>query len=357
MQNQTINGYTLLRKIGVGGMAEVWYAENRLKKPAAIKLLKEDFFKMKEVLSRFENEAAVMVGLVHPYIRQVYDYGELDERPCIIMEYLDGSDLSARLKNGERFTDAQLRDWWNQLVEALDYTHTRGVVHRDIKPSNIFLTSDGKVKLLDFGIAKVKGGITATQTGTRMGTLMYMSPEQVKDSTYVDYRSDIYSLGVTFYHLVTGRAPYDNTSSSEFEIQTMIVTEPLQLDILPQAWRNVLEPCLHKDFQKRPDLKSLGDQTVQNNNTFETETTVIISTPTSNLSGMPHPQSDAQSNGKKNKAMYKVLGVVAFIIAFFLLFYSIISVHSISYPVMGVVAILLLFGGLLIYGTSGKNAN
>ena len=257
MQNFTVKGYILSQKLGAGGMAEVWLAENEIGKPAAVKILRKDLSFNEDVVNRFKNEAKVMVTLNHPNIRQVYDYGELDGRPCIIMEYLDGSDLSARLKNGERFTDAQLRDWWNQLVEALAYTHARGVVHRDIKPSNIFLTSDGKVKLLDFGIAKVKGGITATQTGTRMGTLMYMSPEQVKDSKYVDYRSDIYSLGVTFYHLVTGRAPYESNTNSDFEIQVKIVNEPLDLTKLSANWQNVLEPYLQKEPSERTDLGTI----------------------------------------------------------------------------------------------------
>ncbi|MDR1055741.1 MAG: protein kinase [Prevotellaceae bacterium] len=254
MKNTNVNGYTLLHKLGEGGMAEVWYAENTIKRPAAVKILKVEYALMQAVVSRFENEALVMVRLNHPNIRQVYDYNTIGNRPCIIMEYLEGGDLSAKMKKGERFSPNQLEKWWNQAVDALNYTHARGVVHRDIKPSNIFIASNGDLKLLDFGIAKIRDSVTLTQTGTRMGTLMYMSPEQIRDSKYLDYRSDIYSLAVTFVCLLTGKSPYDNTESSEFEIQTKIVSEPLDLQNLPGDWRNFLSPYLEKDAAKRPAL-------------------------------------------------------------------------------------------------------
>ena len=186
----------------------MWYAENQIEKPAAVKILNEDLSHNAQIVERFRNEAKVTVKLNHPNIRQVYDFSAIDGRPCMVMEYLEGSDLAARMKNGERFTDEQLKKWWNQLAAALNYTHGEGVVHRDIKPSNIFVTDKGDVKLLDFGIAKVRDSITSTVTGAMMGTLMYMSPEQVRDSKHIDAKTDLYSLAVTFVHLLTGCAPY-----------------------------------------------------------------------------------------------------------------------------------------------------
>ena len=246
MQGKIISGYTILSRIGEGGMAEVWYAENKIHKKAAVKFLKKKFCDDENVVTRFRNEAEVMVGLNHPNIRQVYDYDELDGRPAIIMEYLEGDDLKARMKRGERFGEQQLEKWWNQMADALNYTHKKGVVHRDIKPSNIFIDTEGNVRLMDFGIAKVKEAASGTKTGSTLGTLMYMSPEQVKDPKRVDYRSDIYSLAVTFVHLLTGKVPYDTTNSSDFEIQLSIVQEPLDLSALPRAWRSFLEPYLAK---------------------------------------------------------------------------------------------------------------
>ncbi len=148
--------------LGEGGMAEVWYAENEIGKPAAVKILFEKLTRNEQIVERFHNEAVMMVKLKHPNIRQVYGYGYLNNRHCIIMEYLEGNDLSDMMKSGRRFTDAELRKWWNQIVSALNYTHAQGIVHRDIKPSNIFLDEDDNIKLLDFGIAKMMENTSLT---------------------------------------------------------------------------------------------------------------------------------------------------------------------------------------------------
>ena len=258
MQNRNVLDYTLLRPLGKGGMAEVWYAENDIEKPAAVKILNADLSLNESIVERFRNEARVMVKLNHPNIRQVYSYASLEERPCIVMEYLEGSDLNSRMKHGERFTDVQLKKWWNQLVSALNYTHAQGVVHRDIKPSNIFITADGNVKLLDFGIAKVRDSITSTATGAMMGTLMYMSPEQVRDSKHIDYKTDLYSLAVTFVHLLTGHAPYDRDTTDDYEIRKNIVETPLNLAGLPSEWQGFLRPYLAKSPADRPALREFG---------------------------------------------------------------------------------------------------
>lgn len=258
MQSTVVNGYTLRHQLGVGGMAEVWYAENRIGKKAAVKMLLTKFCDDEEIVARFENEAKVMVKLEHPNIRQVYDYTTVDGRPCIIMEYLEGDDLKSMMKQGRQFTHEELVKWWNQMVAALNYTHQLGVVHRDIKPSNIFIDKYGNVRLLDFGIAKYYDNAARTLTGSTMGTLLYMSPEQVKDPKRVGYKSDIYSLAVTFVHLITNKAPYDSTSSSNFEIQMNIVQKPLELSGLLPVWQNILEPYLAKNPQDRPTLKEIN---------------------------------------------------------------------------------------------------
>jgi len=209
--------------------------------------LNENLASYPQIVESFHNEALVMVKLDHPNIRQVYGYGYIGNRHCIVMEYLEGEDLEALMKNGRQFSDEELRRWWNQTVDALNYTHAMDIVHRDIKPSNLFLDKRGNIKLLDFGIAKVKESISLTSTGAMMGTLMYMSPEQVKDTKNIDYRTDIYSLAVTFAQLISGTCPYDSNSSGDFEIRERIVYKPLDLSGLPASWKSFLSPYLEKD--------------------------------------------------------------------------------------------------------------
>ena len=255
MQGKTINGFTLQHPLGTGGMAEVWYAENKIGKKAAVKILLPKLCQDENVVSRFLTEAKVMVDLNHPNIRQVYDYGDIDGRPAIVMEYLEGDDLKAWMKQGQRFADEELIRWWNQLVDVLNYTHQKGIVHRDIKPGNIFIDNECNIKLLDFGIAKIRESISSTQTGQKLGTLMYMSPEQVKDSKHIYYHTDAYSLAVTFAHLLSGKKPYDSDTSSDFEISEQIVYKPLDLSEIPASWRSFLSPYLNKVPEKRPELK------------------------------------------------------------------------------------------------------
>lgn len=245
----------ILRKLGEGGMAEVWYAENVIGKRAAVKILKPQFCYSNQIVQRFKNEAKLMVRLQHPNICQVFDYAVVDNRPSIIMEYLEGCDFKDLLEKKGRFSPEEAERYWNEIVPVLEYTHSQNVIHRDIKPSNIFLTTDGHIKLMDFGIAKIQDAVTGTQTGQTMGTLVYMSPEQIKDTKKVDYRSDIYSLAVTFTQLLTGIIPYDVNVNSEFDIMSNIVQKPLDLTGLPKDWQEFLKPYLAKDPKERPNLK------------------------------------------------------------------------------------------------------
>jgi len=318
MIGEEIGGFILKYKLGEGGMAEVWYAENKIGKRAAVKLLLSKFCQDDAIVARFQNEAKVMVQLDHPNIRQVNDYGTIDGRPAIIMEYLEGDDLKALMKDGRRFTDDELRKWWNQMVDALNYTHSMGIVHRDIKPSNIFIDRRGNVRLLDFGIAKIKEGFSMTQTGAMMGTLMYMSPEQVRDSKHIDYRTDVYSLAVTFVHLLTGRAPYDTNTSDDYTIRKGIVELPLDMTGVPASWRQFLEPYLAKDPQQRPALVQFGGQqatvaaepvvekTVHNSSE---ETFVADAKPSTVTSPAPKPAKDR----KNRKGLWIGVGVIAVI--------------------------------------------
>lgn len=306
MQRMAINGFVLKRPLGAGGMAEVWYAENGSGKPAAVKILKKELTHNQQIVERFHNEALVMVKLRHPNIRQVYGYGILGGRHCIVMEYLDGSDLDTLMNKGQRFTENELRLWWNQIADTLNYTHSMGVVHRDIKPSNLFLDKHGNIKLLDFGIAKLKEGMSMTQTGSMLGTLIYMSPEQVLDTKHLDYRTDIYSLAVTFVHLLSGKAPYDSTTSGDYAVRKGIVEKNLDLSEIPRHWQSLLLPYLEKDPKKRPPLRLIDSSpSNQNNSSSDIET----------KQNLPQAQSSPNKTGPSN-FLTVIIAIIATVFSF-----------------------------------------
>ena len=339
MQGKTINGFELKRLLGTGGMAEVWYAENEIGLKAAVKILSEELSHNAQMQERFLNEAKVMVKLDHPNIRMVHGYGNIDGRPAIIMEYLDGSDLKKRMKNGQRFTGEELKRWWNQMVGALNYTHAQGIVHRDIKPSNIFIDQKGNAKLLDFGIAKVADTTTGTLTGSTLGTRIYMSPEQVKDPKRVGTASDVYSLAVSFVHLLTGKAPYDSITSSDYDIQVSIVTKPVDISKVPNHWRGFLAPYLAKEPADRPALRTFVATTVapadEDDGTIDDEVPTSKrprqaptdkpstanphsgTSPSKGAEGIQDPLSLTPNDKPKNKkGLWIGLGIVAAIIFF-----------------------------------------
>ncbi|MFZ1790660.1 MAG: SUMF1/EgtB/PvdO family nonheme iron enzyme [Saprospiraceae bacterium] len=257
MINKTINGYTIKHLIGSGGMADVYYAENKLGKKAAIKVLKAELCAIGTIKERFEQEARIMVDIEHKHIRQAYDLDEVNGQPAIIMEYLDGETLKQLIDRG-KISDEKAQKYFDQCVLALRITHYKDIVHRDIKPSNIFITRADEVKILDFGIAKVKESGLGTRTNQMLGTPVYMSPEQIKSIKNVDTKSDVYSLAVTFYHAVTGKVPYDSTTDSDFEIQSKIVHEDLDLRRVSSFWSGILRPMLSKSPSDRVSIDEVG---------------------------------------------------------------------------------------------------
>ncbi len=221
--------YTLLREIGRGGMATVWYAENSVGRKFAIKLLKPELVaEESSVAERFRNEAQIMVRLEHPAILRVEDFYEDGTTLAIIMEYLAGHDLNGHIRQRGAIPEEHAVDWFKRILDAFTYVHQKGYFHRDVKPSNLFLTDAEMIKVMDFGIAKIVGtDLSLTQTDMLMGSPLYMSPEQILSPKLVDFRTDIYSLGVTLHALLSGQKPYDDAEHSMFSIQTEIVQKPL----------------------------------------------------------------------------------------------------------------------------------
>ena len=229
MIGQIIANYKILSLLGEGGMGTVYLAEHlKLGRKVAIKSLHLQFVNSAEIRARFINEAKIMAGLQHSNIVTLYDYVEDVNALYLIMELVDGrpiDDYIEQVSGPIEETSAIML--MTEILEGFQYAHDKGLVHRDIKPSNLIVSTNNKVKILDFGIAKLVGdaGSKMTKTGTQIGTVYYMSPEQVKGDE-LDHRSDIYSLGVTFFQMLTGSSPYKGMTK-EFEVFMKIVNEDL----------------------------------------------------------------------------------------------------------------------------------
>jgi len=209
-------GYEVTGVLGAGGMGEIYELRNVISDRAeAMKVLLSDLRSEAELAERFMREIKLQARLRHPNIAGLHTAFEADGQLIMIMKLVDGETLSELL--GRKGRDAAaVVDATLQSLSALDYAHSQGVVHRDIKPSNIMVTGDGVVKIMDFGIAKAIKDKSLTRTGNLIGSLHYMLPEQVRGDADIDGRTDIYSLGVVLYEMLTGRKPFDG--NSEFSI-------------------------------------------------------------------------------------------------------------------------------------------
>ncbi|HKO03999.1 MAG TPA: protein kinase [Candidatus Acidoferrales bacterium] len=208
--------YELLGELGAGGIGKVYKARHRIsQRLEALKVLQQDQLGTPEMVERFVREIRVLASLNHPNIAALHTAFRHEDRLVMVMEYVEGEALSDQLA-ASRVTIAQGVEYIRQVLRALVYAHERGIIHRDIKPSNIIILSDPSptAKLLDFGLAVSGRDLSLTASGTIMGSLYYMSPEQVRGER-VDARSDLYSLGVTFYEMVSGRRPFDGRSQYE----------------------------------------------------------------------------------------------------------------------------------------------
>ena len=262
---EKIKHYEILKIIGKGGMGEVYLAHDTvLDRKVAIKFLPEEMQKDDRARVQLQREAKAAAGLNHPFICKIYEAGEIDDKVFIVMEYVEGKALRAKMDEGL----TPLRDALQttlEVAEALEEAHGKGIVHRDLKPSNIMLTPQGHAKVMDFGLAKhilPEGGgdlartltqASLTGPGMIVGTLAYMSPEQASGKP-VDARSDIFSLGIILYEMTTGRHPFSR--STALETLTSILrdaTPPIHLK--PKMMNPLLSPILRKALAKEPETR------------------------------------------------------------------------------------------------------
>ena len=209
--NRIIDGrYELKEMIGTGGMSDVYRAiDLKLNRPVAVKILRKDLANDPTFLVRFKKEAQAAGGLNHPGIVAVFDAGEDQAMPYIVMELVNGKTLRKIMQEKGNFSINEAIEIIYGILQALNFSHRKGIIHRDIKPGNIMITDQGQVKVMDFGIARAISDIQATLTNTWniVGTAQYLSPEQATGEAS-DARSDIYSVGCVFYEVLTGRPPF-----------------------------------------------------------------------------------------------------------------------------------------------------
>ncbi len=266
--------YEILAPLGAGGMGEVWKGRDpRLDRFVAIKVLPEHLAAHPDALARFEREAKAVAALNHPNITALFDIGREGATAFAVMELLEGETLRSRLAQGPLPARKAL-DAARQIAAGLAAAHEKGIVHRDLKPDNLWLTRDGRVKILDFGLAKMREGALLpsdpdqptraldsgpkTQEGVVLGTVGYMSPEQVRGHA-VDARSDLFSLGVVLWEMLTGQRPFQGASAIE-TLNAILTREPPTLDPaleVPPAAARILDHCLQKDPAAR--FQSAGD--------------------------------------------------------------------------------------------------
>ena len=247
-----INRYEIIMKIGSGGMADVYKAKDHvLNRLVAIKVLKQEYSTDATFVKKFRVEAQSAAGLSHPNIVNVYDVGEDDGVYFIVMELVQGITLKNYIDMKGKLDIREALNISVQIASGLSAAHENRIIHRDIKPQNIIMSRDGKVKVTDFGIAKVADSTTVTTTAA--GTVHYISPEQARGG-YSDERSDIYSLGITMYEMVTGRVPFEgetNVAVALMHIQSEI-TPPIQLEpSIPVSFEKIILKCTQKKPERR----------------------------------------------------------------------------------------------------------
>ncbi len=260
--------YDVLSELGAGGMGEVYRArDTKLGRHVAIKVLPMAFAADADRLARFESEARTLASLNHPNIAIIHGLEQAGDVCALVMELVEGEDLSEHIARGP-IPLAEALPIAKQIADALDAAHEKGIVHRDLKPGNVMVRSDGTVKVLDFGLAKIEPGTSSatdpansptvtlqrTREGGILGTAAYMAPEQARGKR-VDKRADIWAFGAVFYEMLTGRCAFGGEDVSSI-IAAVIQSEP-QWDGVPAQARRLIESCLEKDPRKR--LRDIGD--------------------------------------------------------------------------------------------------
>lgn len=246
--------YELLELIGVGGMADIYKARDITEdRVVAVKILKTEFAASEDFMRRFRNESKAIALLSHPNIVKIYDVGFTEKLQFIVMEYIDGINLSEYISKQGVLKWKDVVHFTMQILKALQHAHDRGIVHRDIKPQNVMLLSDGTIKVMDFGIARFNRETDKTMSEKAIGSVHYISPEQARGDV-TDERSDIYSIGIMMYEMLTGKKPFDGDSPVAIALMHMQTGAKKMSDInnsIPEGLEEITEKAMQKEPSKR----------------------------------------------------------------------------------------------------------
>jgi serine/threonine protein kinase len=259
MEGKTIGNYRILDKIGEGGMGSVYLAHDlTLERDVAIKIISPDLARIPHLMARFRVEAIAQARLNHTNIVTIHAFDHQEETYYIVMEYVAGKTLKTIIKEKGKIPMQQALRIAARVLDGLCCAHSQGVLHRDIKPANIFITNHDHVKIGDFGIAKVKGIDGLTRVGSTLGTPHYSSPEQIRGQK-MDSATDIYSLGITLYEMVTGTLPFTSPSGSNYEIQMAHLEKiPLSPSSLERTIPASVDTLIMKSLAKSPPQRYSG---------------------------------------------------------------------------------------------------
>jgi serine/threonine-protein kinase len=310
-----VGDYEILAVLGAGGMGQVYKVRNTISdRVEAMKVLLPNLESEPELADRFLREIKVQASLVHPNIAQLHTAARFDNQLLMLMEFVEGQTLEQKLRQGPMGIH-QAVDYISQVLSALAYAHSRAVVHRDIKPANMMLMPNGVVKLMDFGIAKAATDRRLTMTGTTMGSLYYMSPEQIQGAADLDARADLYSVGISLYELTTGKRPFDG--DSQFAIMSAHLEKqpvpPINLDAsLPPALNDIILLSVAKEPAQRFQTADAFRKALQSAGAIGA---AVATVPTASMRPAAAPSGSAPATPSNRRGLYIAAGAVAMAIA------------------------------------------
>ncbi len=316
---EIVGDYEIVKVLGAGGMGKVYQVRNTLSdRMEAMKVLLPNLESNADLADRFLREIKVQATLQHPNIAGLHTAMRIQNQLLMLMEFVEGETLEAMLERGP-LAPADVVRHIAQVLDALAYAHERGIVHRDIKPANMMLTPAGQVKLMDFGIAKLATDRRLTQTGTTVGSLFYMSPEQIRGGAF-DTRSDLYSLGISIYELVTGMRPFQG--DSDFQIMAAHLQQPPVPPVdrdprIPAALSDVILMAIAKDpaerFQTAAAFRAALESTLAAPGPMAFPAAQTLIAPATQAPGAwtPEPVPEAPMKYSSKRGLYMALGSVA----------------------------------------------